>query len=85
MYFLLKGPSWVNPGGQLVIQDFIMSEDRLQPERGAIFALNMLTGTKAGDTFTENEIRTWMTDSGLTNIVRNNLPFGSDQIIGKNF
>ncbi len=73
----------LNPGGQLVIQDFIMSDDRLQPERGAIFALNMLTGTKGGDTYTENEIRNWMTEAGLTNIIRDNLSFGSDQIIGK--
>lgn len=73
----------LNSGGQLVIQDFIMSDDRLQPERGTIFALNMLTGTKGGDTYTENEIRNWMKEAGLTNIIRDKLSFGSDQLIGK--
>ena len=80
---IIKCANALNIGGQLAIQDFIMSEDRLQSERGAIFALNMLTGTKAGDTYTENEISTWMTDAGLTNIIRNNLSVSSDQMIGR--
>ena len=58
----------LNSGGQLVIMDHIMSEDRTEPEIGAIFALNMLVGTEKGDTYTESEIRSWMTNAGLKNI-----------------
>jgi ubiquinone/menaquinone biosynthesis C-methylase UbiE len=58
----------LNPGGQLVILDHIMSEDRTKPEIGAIFALNMLVGTEKGDTYTGSEISSWMVKAGLNNI-----------------
>jgi len=58
----------LNPGGQLIIMDHIMSEDRTEPEIGAIFAINMLVGTLKGDTYTESEIRSWMANAGLKNI-----------------
>jgi hypothetical protein len=42
-----------------------MSEDRTSPPAGALFALNMLVGTEAGDTYTEAEVRGWMERAGL--------------------
>jgi hypothetical protein len=72
----------LNTGGQLIIQDLIMHEARLFPPRGAIFALNMLVGTGSGDTFTESEVRLWMSNAGLKNITKVNLPFDSAQMIG---
>ena len=69
-------------GGQLVIQDHIMSEDRTQPLIGAIFAINMLVGTEAGDTFTSTEIKNWMTNAGLTNFILQPAPQGHSQLIG---
>lgn len=72
----------LNSGGQIVVQDYIMNDDRTEPKRGAIFALNMLLGTQGGDTYTENEIRGWMSDAGLSGFKRNNMPFGADQVIG---
>ena len=70
------------PGGQLVIQDHIMSEDRTQPLAGALFALNMLVGTQAGDTFTSSEIEQWMTLAGLSDFVLQPAPQGLSQLIG---
>ncbi len=72
----------LNSGGQLVIQDFIMDNDRTGPLPGAVFALNMITGTAGGDTYTEAEISEWMTKAGLVNIKMNNQPFGTGQITG---
>jgi hypothetical protein len=72
----------LNPGGQLVIMDHIMSEDRTEPEIGAIFAINMLVGTENGDTYTESELRSWMTASGLKNINCKNTQQGTSLIIG---
>ncbi len=43
----------LNEKGQIVIQDYAMDEDRLTPEAGALFAINMLVNTKGGDTFTQ--------------------------------
>ena len=78
-----KASKALNPGGQLVIQDFIMDEDRTSPAFGALFALNMLVGTEAGDTYTESEVRSWMGDTGLSQIERKDTEFGTTLIIGK--
>ncbi len=72
----------LNGGGQLVIQDWVMSADRTRPASGAFFALNMLVGTEAGDTFTESEIRGWMKKAGLSKIRRLETPFESSLMIG---
>jgi 2-polyprenyl-3-methyl-5-hydroxy-6-metoxy-1,4-benzoquinol methylase len=69
--------------GRVIVQDFIMDEDRTSPPRGAFFALNMLVGTAAGDTYTEAEVRSWMEGAGLSGILRKETPFGSTQIVGK--
>ncbi len=58
------------PGGHLVIREFILNEDRTAPPFAAIFAVNMLVGTEHGNTYTEGEYRTWMTEAGLGTIVR---------------
>jgi SAM-dependent methyltransferase len=55
----------LNPGGRLAVVDFIMDQDRTAPRFGALFALNMLTGTPFGDTYTMDEIRLWMEHAGL--------------------
>lgn len=72
----------LRPGGRVVVQDFIMDDMRIHPVHGAMFALNMLVGTEAGDAYTEAEVSAWMIDAGLTNIGRNDTPFGTTQIIG---
>jgi ubiquinone/menaquinone biosynthesis C-methylase UbiE len=73
----------LNPGGTLVVQDFIMDENRTDPPAGAFFALNMLVATAAGDTYRESEIREWMKDAGLSEMQRMETPFGSAQVIGR--
>ena len=72
----------LRPGGQVIVQDFIMEENRVQPEHGALFALNMLVATEAGDTFTEHEVRTWMEEAGLSDIERRDTPTGTAQVVG---
>lgn len=79
---LKKCSEALNPGGQVVIQDFIMDEDRTTPPSGALFALNMLMSTEAGDTYTELEVRDWMKAAGLANIKRIDTPFGTSLIYG---
>jgi len=60
----------VNPSGQVVIQEFVVDEGRVSPPGPVLFALNMLVGTQAGDTFTENEIRAWLADADFADIRR---------------
>lgn len=72
----------MRPGGQLIILDHIMSEDRTEPAVGAVFALNMLVGTKHGDTYTENEVRSWMQDAGFRDIRRSETIQGTNLMFG---
>ena len=72
----------LNPGGQIVIRDWVMNEDRTTPEGGAFFALNMLVGTLRGDTYTEKEMRNWFTNSNIKNVLRKETSFGSSLMIG---
>jgi hypothetical protein len=45
-----------------------MDESRTEPAFGAVFALNMLVNTEAGDAYTESEARGWFTKAGFTDI-----------------
>lgn len=78
-----KAVKALNPGGKLVIQDYIMSEDRTKPDQGAFFALNMLVGTEAGDTYTEREVRRLMKEAGLSKIAKIKIPFATSLMIGR--
>jgi SAM-dependent methyltransferase len=78
-----KAADAVNPGGQVVVSDFIVDEDRTGPPRAVFFALNMLVATEAGDTYTESEVRDMMGQAGLTDITREDTGFGSSLMIGR--
>jgi predicted O-methyltransferase YrrM len=78
-----KSVNALNPNGQLVVVDYIMNDDRTEPALGALFALNMLVGTKAGDTYTESEVLSWMDETGFVNIVRKDTEFGTSLVIGR--
>jgi branched-chain amino acid transport system ATP-binding protein len=60
-----------------------LNEERTGPLQPALFALNMLVGTPAGDTYTEPEIRGWMQDAGLGAIERRDTPFGASLLVGR--
>jgi len=77
-----KGAAALNPSGQLVVQDFIVDEERAGPPFGVLFALNMLVGTEAGDTYTESEVRRWMLEAGLGPVAKRDMPFGTSVIVG---
>jgi SAM-dependent methyltransferase len=58
----------MTPGGRLVIRDHVMSEDRTEPESGALFAINMLVGTPGGGTYTFEEIRDGLIAAGFDRV-----------------
>ncbi len=78
-----KAAAALNPGGLLVIQDFIMSRNRTRPALGAFFALNMLVGTATGDTFTAGEVRQFFRHAGLVAVRKMATPFGSALMVGR--
>lgn len=70
----------LNKNGKIVIQDWIMNNDRTQPTSGAIFAINMLVGTEAGDCFTEHEVSEMLRATGFSNINRVEFDSGLSQL-----
>jgi SAM-dependent methyltransferase len=73
----------LNKSGKIVIQDWIMNNDRTQPTSGAVFAINMLVGTDAGDCFTEQEVADMLTQAGFKNISRIEFESGLSQVIAQ--
>jgi SAM-dependent methyltransferase len=77
-----KGAEALREGGQLVIIDHVMNDDRTEPFAGAMFTLNMVAGTKHGDTYTEQEFREWMRDAGLAEVRLMTAPSGMQVMTG---
>ncbi|MDT8070840.1 MAG: methyltransferase [Terriglobia bacterium] len=70
------------PGGRLAIQDFILNPDKASPRHAALFAINMLVGTKEGSTYSEPEYSEWMREAGFTQVERVKLHGPSGLIVG---
>jgi SAM-dependent methyltransferase len=73
----------LNKNGRIVIQDWIMNNDRTLPQSGAIFAINMLVGTESGDCFTEQEVTDMLKVAGFKNILRTEFESGLSQMIAQ--
>ncbi len=58
------------PGGRVLIRDFILDPDKTSPQQAAIFAVNMLVGTKGGSTYTEDEYASWLRGAGFAEVRR---------------
>jgi predicted O-methyltransferase YrrM len=50
-----KAHAALDAGGVAVIRDVVMEPSRIEPAGGALFAVNMLTATEAGGTYTFDE------------------------------
>ena len=72
----------LNENGILIINDYVMNEDRTEPYYGALFSINMLSGTSGGDTYTEGEMKEWFTAAGFSKIDRKRTSFATDLMIG---
>lgn len=58
----------LEPGGSILIRDYLMGSTRTHPPKGAVFAVNMLVATKAGDTYTLDEVTEDLKSVGFVNI-----------------
>jgi (2Fe-2S) ferredoxin/predicted O-methyltransferase YrrM len=70
------------PGGRVAIQDFILEPDKTSPRSAALFALNMLVGTRAGSSYSEPEYAAWLGEVGFREIRRVRLPGITGLMIG---
>lgn len=58
----------LEPGGIILIRDYIMDDARTNPPDGAIFAVNMLAATSQGDTYTFHEVREDLEKAGFKEV-----------------
>jgi precorrin-6B methylase 2 len=64
---LVKTFAALASGGTIAIAEFLVNADRTGPVNGLFFAVNMLVNTDNGDTFSFEEISSWLTEAGFTN------------------
>ncbi|MDD2309322.1 MAG: methyltransferase [Desulfuromonadaceae bacterium] len=82
---LRKAVAALNPGGILMLQEFILNDAKDGPPFPALFSLNMLLGTEAGQSYAERELVAMMAEAGLCEVQRVvlELPNGSGIITGR--
>ncbi len=54
-------------GGTIVIAELLVNDERTEPLPSLVFAVNMLLGTEKGDTFSFNEIKSWLEEADFKN------------------
>jgi 2-polyprenyl-3-methyl-5-hydroxy-6-metoxy-1,4-benzoquinol methylase len=70
------------PKGLVVISDFILEADKTAPKHAALFALNMLVGTREGSSYSEEEYREWLREAGFRKVQRVRLPGPAHLMVG---
>ncbi len=82
---LQKAVTALEPGGLLLVQEFILEDDRANPVFPALFSLNMLLGTADGKAYSASELTALLQQAGLENIERLplDLPNGAGVISGR--
>lgn len=71
------------PGGRLVLQDFLLDEDKTGPLFAALFSLNMLVNTAGGASYSESEYANWLRDAGFKTSRRVRLPGPANLMIAE--
>jgi (2Fe-2S) ferredoxin/predicted O-methyltransferase YrrM len=72
----------LQPGGRIVIQDFVLEADKTAPRFAALFALNMLVGTRGGSSYSESEYAAWLGEAGFREVRHTRLPGITGLMIG---
>ncbi len=80
-----KAAGALEPGGILLIHDFILDDTKDGPLFATLFSMNMLIGTPKGRSYVQQELIDMMTQAGLSNIQRSPYrgPTDSGVILGQ--
>jgi SAM-dependent methyltransferase len=55
-------------GGTIAIGEWLVNDQRTEPLPSLIFAVNMFIHSERGDTFSFNEIKSWLEEAGFKNV-----------------
>jgi hypothetical protein len=82
---LRKAVAAIDPGAILMVQEFILDDSKAGPQFPALFSLNMLLGTEAGQSYSESELAAMMAEAGLSDVHRLalELPNGAGVMSGR--
>jgi len=64
-HLLKKIYNYLPRGGLLIINDFLLNEDKTGPLFSTLFALNMLVNSAEGNSYSETEIKSWIKETGF--------------------
>lgn len=70
---LARAAETLEPGGLLLVHEFVLDDSMDSPLFPALFSLNMLVGTEEGRAYSEGQLRSMMEEAGAKEIRR--LPF----------
>jgi predicted O-methyltransferase YrrM len=81
---LEKAVQALEPGGLILVQEFILDDTRTAPAFPALFSLNMLINTTAGQSYSQSELADMLTRARVKNIKRVavELPSGAGIMMG---
>ena len=58
----------LKPGGTIAIAEWLVNDRRTEPTHSLMFAVQMLVNTEHGDTFSFNEIKSWLEHAGFKKV-----------------
>jgi len=81
---LKKAVQALTPGGLVLVQEFMLDDNRTAPLFPALFSLNMLIGTPDGQSYSQGELTGMMEQAGVHDITRLEvqLPNGAGVLVG---
>jgi ubiquinone/menaquinone biosynthesis C-methylase UbiE len=65
---IAKAFTALDPGGRIVINDYVLNQEKTLPRSAALYALNMLVSTQGGNVYSFFEFRDWLLAAGFSNI-----------------
>jgi len=63
----------LEPGGRVVINDYVLNRDKTLPRAAAVYALHMLVSTQGGNVYSYDEYASWLEAAGFVDSEKINL------------
>ena len=71
----------LKPGGTIAVAEWLVNDRRTEPTHSLMFAVQMLVNTEHGDTFSFNEIKSWLEDAGFKKVRKLEAPGPSPLVL----
>ena len=78
---LKKTSRALKSGGTVAIAEWLVNDRRTEPMHALMFAVQMLVNTEKGDTFSFNEIKSWLEEAGFKKVRKLEAPGPSPLVL----